>query len=245
MKPACIVRAHRAGLFSLINKVITCATIYEHAHVDFTGSLYGGGNIWNDLFRPTVPPEGDADVIEDYPDFRLTSANVAKLYEGDQTWRNECNAIWNAFGPRVDLLSRAERFTADHWLGQDTVAALIRCNGHRGEQVSDRSQSLDEYAAAFERVKRPGSILHVMAGDEESLCWFNERFQTTYCADTPRSPNRDGERHLTEPQTVVDAQQCFVEVAILSMARALIHPVSNLSTGALYSNPALESVYLK
>lgn len=245
---SCVVVSHRAGLFSLINKVVLCATIYDHVHVDFSQGhehSYKGGNLWEALFEPTIPPTGEFDTILEYPDYSITGGAAGKLYQSGDEWREKYHQAWKRFRVKPELLEAAARFALRHWgVSSDVVAVLIRCTEHSREQLSGISQPLDEYAKAFERIRKPKAILHVMSGDKESLVWFEERFpRVTYVGSVTRVPTRDIDLSL-QPQTRGDAMQCLVEVLLLSRARALIHPVSNMATAALYINPQLESVYL-
>ncbi len=243
---SCVVQCHYAGLFSLINKVALCHTLYDHVHVDMSqgeGFIYGKENWWPLLFAPTVPPEGEHDTIFHYPDHRITGREAGNAYLSEDSikWRNQFHESWYKMRVDNDLELHAEFYAAS--AERDIVGALIRCNGHRGEQLSDKTQSLDEYATAFEKIKKPDSILHVM-GDYESLRWFQARFATTFFGYN-RNATRDDDKHMTTPQTIEDAKACLKEVLVLSKCRALIHPVSNMATAALYINPELESVYLR
>lgn len=243
---AAIIHPHRAGLFSLINNVITCALIYDRVYVDWSqGCLYEAprnynedraGNTWEYLFRRSEPinlAECDVDEIRAYPDQWLTYKHAAKLYDDPQgEWRAKCHDAWQKLG----CLHPLREF--------DGISVLIRAHGHAGEQVTDRSQSLDEYAAAIERAIKPGDLVYVM-GDMESIQWLAKRFPVIYAHESNRSAHRGIDRHLTERQTHVDAIQCLREVLTMAGARTMIHPVSNMSTAALYINPKLESVFLR
>lgn len=241
MKPACIVKGHHAGLFSLINKVMTCMRLYERVHVDFTsGVLYGedGVNLWDELFAWNDPAEDGADIITDYPDHAMTGPGAGALYLSGDAWRSECHELWKR------MRCRFPGFRLDPSV--DRVACLIRNTQHFAEQPDDRQQTLDDYAAAFESVRRPDSMLHVVCRDEESLRWMGERFNIQFGTHIERTGRRDDpEIHLNRPQSVNDAVDCIYEVTIMSRCRALIHPVSNIATAALYMNPKLESIYLR
>ncbi len=78
----------------------------------------------------------------------------------------------------------------------------------------------------------------------ETVEWMKARFPVTYFEDTPRMKDRNSDRHLNVPQTFKDARRVLVEVMVLSAGRALVHPVSNMATAALYINPEIQSVYL-
>lgn len=244
---ACIVKPHRGGLFSLINNVITCMGLYDHVHVDWSeGCMYGGhcdGNIWNHLFEPTDPVTGIHKVIYDYPNQLLTYRNPAKLYPYSQ-WRHFYHELWRKkIHVRDPILNAVDNFIGFRKLG-DYISVLVRAHSHAGEQPTEKSQSLDAYAAAIEAAGSPAKPVFLMAGDHETVEWFKARFPVVYFEDTPRSDTRDDDRHLLVSQTVWDAKRVLTEALVASQGETLIHPVSNISTACLYINPNLRSVYL-
>lgn len=246
MQTSCIVGSHYAGLFSLINKVMVCLAKYDQVHVDFSKGdrcLYGpkGVNLWNYLFHPTEPCEGE--IIEGYPDSSITSVEVSALY-GTMAWRHLYHEQWKKVTVREEIIRKAYDFTRQ-WQGRHVVSVLVRATTHCSEQVDNRTQSLEEYSKAICEVMHDDTIVHVMACDEETIRWFQQRFPTvTYYPLANRTMDRDIDIHLNG-QSVHDARECLSEVLILSQSDVLIHPVSNLSTAALYINPKLESVYLR
>lgn len=246
MSRACIVFPHRAGLFSLLNNVVTCMLMYDQVYVDWVDTLYGtraDGNLWNHLFEPLPPVEGGCDIHATYPDQWLTYKNAAKLYEGGHEWRERCNRVWRKLKPRMEVRVGADIVLDDHRM-MDFISVLVRAYSHGGEQVSGRSQSLDSYARAIDGALGPATHVFLMTRDLETLEWMKARFPVVYCKATKRTPTRDIDLHLAEPQTVDDAKQVMKEVILSSYGRALIHPVSNMATAALYMEPEMQSIYL-
>lgn len=248
MNTACECQCHDAGLWSLINKVMVCFSIYERVHVDFSKGircLYcTEGNLWNHLFRETTRPAGEVDEILYYPDTTITGREVAALY-GTTEWRQKYHEQWQKALVRPEHIISASGFVLRHWQGRDVVSVLVRATGHAAEQASDKSQPLEAYADAFERIRKPDSILHVMACDQQTVEWFRERYEhVTFYPHTRRTASRDFDCNMNGQQTVEDARHCLIEVLILARSRALIHPVSNMSTGALYINPQMEAIFL-
>lgn len=241
---SCIVKAHHAGLFSLINKVVTSALLYDHVHVDWTGGhiYHGDGNLWDTLFEPTENRGGD--VIVDYPNTHLTWCNAAKLYTGDQLWRTHYHEIWRSFAVHPGYVRNAASFIEQQFGGRPFVSALVRSNHHSGEQPDGRLHTLEEYARAMEAA---GDLFYLCACDCETVEWFRQRFGNALVWDTSvnRAPTRENELHLQTPQTHADAALALVEVIRMSMAQAHVHIVSNMSTNCLIINPELKSVYLK
>src|SRR4051812_32761848 len=126
-KPACIIRPHYAGLFSLINNVATCAELYDKVGVEWFSYpsqddplLYKGtGNLWDYLFQnnPEFHPLDDQEieVVENYPDQHLTYKHVAAHYLNPaDPWRTIYNAHWRAWRPHVAWIAKAGKFIGDH-----------------------------------------------------------------------------------------------------------------------------------
>ncbi len=203
----CLIRAHRAGLFSLINNVITCMDMYDGVAVDWRakdGCLYGSeedGNIWDSLFSPRcISGFASVDLIENYPHQTLTYKNAAQLYlrETLLNWRHRCNDLWARMGLNKSIHQQAKDFRAKY-LNETYVSVLIRANCHAGEQIDGKNQTLDEYAKAIAPLIWDRTELFV-AGDKESIAWLSERFPVVYYPDPGRPESRDTDRHLCQQQ---------------------------------------------
>jgi hypothetical protein len=258
MSKNCVIRPHSAGLWSLINNVATCYAIYDNVFVDWRGGhLYGNaqdGDLWLHLFNNNPPyPHAEHDKVNDYPKGHetLTYLHAAQLYP-HQGWRKHYNAIWQRFGVREEWADRVAQYLVETFGTQPYIAALIRADTHRGEQVGGRSQTLKEYEDAIRAEithmqaatgQTPG--VYIAAGDDETLEWMRRRFNCKYYPHTRRSRTRASDFHLTAPQHFHDAVNCLVEVMIMAQAHALVHPVSNMATGALYINPGVQSIYIQ
>src|SRR6266550_74057 len=101
MNKSCLVKAHEAGFFSMVNAVITAMDTYENVQVDWTDSLYSspGRNLWTDLFELLPPlPDGPHDTITGYKDDWLTYKRAGLLYCGKvperEAWRERCHELW-------------------------------------------------------------------------------------------------------------------------------------------------------
>lgn len=259
MKPACIIRPHKAGLWSLINNVATCSELWESVHVDWSGDhpslIYKGtGNLWLHLFQNNPGARSQLSVntqlLIDYPDQHLTYKNVARHYANPtDPWRRVYNAHFRKWAPHTAWVRQAANF-ADG-LDAPYVAVQVRADTHAGEQTSGRSQSLDDYAdvlhVAIRHTKETSGLepkVMVVASDWETIGYFQKHFGARYFNGPRRGKTRQVDFHLNEPQTFKDAADCFCEVLAMSGASALVHPVSNMATGALYMNPNLESFYI-
>lgn len=239
---ACIVRPHYSGLWSLINKVITCMDKYKKVHVDWSSyCIYG--DCWNDLFYPTEPVTGEHDILMFYPNLKITGTEVAELYKSGDEWRSHYHELWKKLKVRESITAEVDDFCKANF-STHVVAGMIRDHTHRNEQVPPRSQSLEEYARVFDLVKKPETKFFIMCRDNESLAWFASRFPIITYPHTKRCANRDMNLHLMEPQTSQDAKHCLIEILICARANEFVHPVSNMATAVLYINPIVKSHYL-
>jgi hypothetical protein len=240
----CVVKAHHAGLFSNLNKVVTCMRMYDHVWVDWSsGGVYG--DCWGKLFAPRTAPRylsSPCAEVSSYPFYELTSSCAGAMYQNiGWGWRDVYNLRWIQLDVRGDVADDAKALVADA-----TVAVQIRSNAIAGEQLFGRMQTLDEYAAAVDRTLRQGEKLFVLSSDEESLAWMCSRFPCVFDPNVRRGAQRElPEPHTESEQTWEDARRCLVEVMAAASCRAIIHPISNMATAALYINPYSTSVYLK
>lgn len=246
--PRCIVKAHSAGLFSLINNVITCAGLYESVHVDWSDCIYGP-DTWGHLFEPTNVPDPPYDEIFTYPDHWLTAVYAGLLYQGrtnnqHNNWRQECNVFWKGLKVLSVHSNFVDNFSAQNFAGHKIISVLVRSTVIAGEQLTSRVQTLDEYAAAIDAELTAGAKVYVASVDLESLSWLADRFSVIAHPGTVRSSSRTIDQHVVVPQTPLDAVFCLQEVLLLSRADVFVHPISNMATAALYINPALKSVFL-
>jgi hypothetical protein len=246
MKPACIVKPHPGGgLFSQINKVVTCRAHYPHVHVDWSqGSHYG--DCWQDLFAETKFPTGEFDTIIDYPNYNLTLGPSGFRDVIGNDWRFFYHYFFEKLKVNPQLQRAADNFVSGNFENKDAIGMLIRSDEHaRSMAAMGRPPPpLDDWANAFERARRPNSVLHLMCADQETLAWFKARFPVTHCPDLKKVADRKVERHAN-PQNSLDAQLVVKEVLILSACRALIHGESNLTVAALYINPEMESISMQ
>lgn len=261
---SCLIKAHQAGLGSLLNNVITSLDKYDYVSVDWTGSIYGEGDLWPVLFEPpginglcgciVHTPRSEAgkvvsDTIEGYQNQWLTYKNAGQLYLSGDEWRLKCNKLWELIEVQPHILANVARFPMLNQFRGKVVAALIRAHSHAGEQLSGKSQTLEQYVEAI-AAEKPDHV-YIACQDLETLDRLRpEIFHscTIIASSHPfakRSPLRDIDRHLVEPQTHRDAVVVMEEVLIMSQADVLIHPISNISTACLYMNPKLKSVFLQ
>ncbi len=247
MNRNCIVRAHGAGLFSNINKIMVCLRLYDQVKVDwsraaendpafkFGGSFYG--DCWHDLFYdPTTPPK-DPDIIYQYPFYDITGACAGVLYQNPEWgWREAYHKAWARLTCVVEAIP----------VGPNTVGVLIRSEAIAGEQLHGNA-NLITYANTIEKHLGDDSIF-VVSSDLESIEWLMNRFpgKVYYSTSIKRNAKRsDPEQHITTVQTANDAKDVMREVLALARCRALVHQISNMSTAALYINPQLKSIYLR
>lgn len=250
----CIVKAHDGGgLFSLLNKVVSAARLYNgDVHVDWSERcLYGtpGQNAFNELFAPTQPPTGPFEIVQHYPEYSLTFRFAGALY-GDNIasgWREQCNAIWQRFEVKPEIQKAADDFVKK--IKGGFIGVMVRANVHGAEQPTKRNQELGEYGAEIIDALQGDEKIFVMTSDKETLAWFQAQSQfgnhVIFFPETKRVETRDStELHTSGGCDIDDAKLCLTEILVMAQARAMIHPVSNMATAALYINPALQSIYI-
>src|SRR6266576_548345 len=139
----------------MFNAVITAMHSYENVQVDWRASLYGHENLWPALFETLPPlPDGPCETITGYQDDWLTYKRAGLLYQGKVPerldWRSRCNRHWQRIKPLPRVIGFVNWFVEEYFHKTPVIAAIVRAHGHAGEQLTGRSQSLDEYAAAIE-----------------------------------------------------------------------------------------------
>ncbi len=249
-----LVKAHKAGLFSLVNNVISCLDMGHDVEVDWSDSMYSPNkeDLFTHLFEPMPKLPRHTLTISNYLDQWLTYKNAAKLYDSpDQRWRERLNAQWSKLRVRSLIAENAEDFVNAH-LANDFISVLVRADTHAGEQISDRSQTLDEYAREIEKALQiiptynTENSVFLCCGDKQTADWLSKRFPVAMYPD--RVPqlldSRAVDRHETVPQTPRDAEICLEEVLIMSEGSALVHPCSNMATTSLYINPGQKSFFI-
>lgn len=255
MNQSCLIKGHSAGLGSLINNAILWAYQYPKISVDWSvpDVLYGP-KTWESLFEPLPPPEEPFDTVCVYPEQWLTWRWAGDLYRGSDKahldWRERCHELWRLhFRVRREIVEYVDRFVAEHF-NTHTVAVQVRWHGHSAEQLAPhRSQTLEEYGTAIMGeigYCRAGSKVYVAASDSQTLDWFRSKLSGLFCCHPTarRGPTRDSDFHRDAKQTEQDAIDALTEMLLMSRADTLIHPISNMSTAALYFNPQLKSVYI-
>ena len=257
MKTHCIIKPHNAGLFSLINNVITCMELFDSVAVDWhdVPNYAYDGNLWDALFAPLPTPPldeaGEVVIVKDYPDFKYTGGAAAALYESGDEWRYRLYALWLKLMPSSEVRLQLRRFRLNYValdVAPHLVTVLVSSDYHAAEQAGGKSQSLEDYDAAIRANLRPDSALFIACGAKDTEYWFRARFPQAIFTDARRTETRatDSIIHLNgEKLTVRDAQDCLIDVLLLAMGNVFIHPVSNMATAALYMNPSMKSVYLK
>ena len=245
---SCVVMAHKAGLFSLINKVVTAAELYDNVHVDFSnGTLYSdvGVNLWDYLFEPTINRGGV--VLEEYPHYKYTYVHPASLYvDGNDNWRSRLNAVFSRFKIQDTIYDAVA--SSDYPQGP-VVAVQVRSGNHKGEQPSGKHALLEDYFRLINGVlvDSPETQIYLATSDNETVATFTAEYgdKLWYDVKTRRGRTRSTDFHEEAQQYIEDAARCLREVILMSKATTLIHPVSNMATAALYMNPNSKSVFIQ
>jgi hypothetical protein len=242
--------AHPAGLFSLINKVVTAAEIYDNVHVDFSkGTLYSpiGINLWDQLFEPTINRGGI--ILKDYLHYDYTGGRegrAALLYApGNDNWRSVLNAVFSKF--KIQDAIYASMTPSDYPQGP-VVSVLVRSGPNDIEQPSGKHASFADYFKLINGVlaDSPETTIYLVASDNEAVSAFTAEYgnKLLYDVRIRRGDTRSALFLEETPQYIEDAKHCLRVVILMSKAATLIHPVSNMATAALYMNPNSKSIFI-
>src|SRR6266550_5465187 len=134
MNKACIVKAHHAGLGSLLNNLMAWMTDCEVVVPDWRDCLYGP-ETWDRLFEPVRLPDGEYDVVRVHPNQTYTYRNAGHLYRAQTDWRTRLNKQWQKLKPLPRVTGFCDWFVEEYFTKKPVVAALIRAHPSAGEQL--------------------------------------------------------------------------------------------------------------
>jgi hypothetical protein len=122
---------------------------------------------------------------------------------------------------------------------------LLRNNALSTEQPNRRLPSITQYFDAIDSLNIANPKIICSIDNLEELTPFTNNYDCWYNKNTLRTTYKnEAEPHVTNDKTIKDAANQFLEGYMLSKCDYLIHPVSNIATGALYMNPDLKNIFL-
>lgn len=249
----CIVRPHAGGgLFSLINKVMTCMELYATVCVDFAPheSLYKSaeGDLWSTLFYPSgasIDFDEPFDIVVKYPHSRYTHRNAGNRYILQDGWRERLNSHYRKLKVRKEVLKLSES-VLDYRICS-SVSILYR--GERALAMEQRTQvhpSPEQMCAQLDQLGFDGPVF-VSADSTEAQDRFRSilgnRMQSWL--DVERCQRIGQSPHFRSAFGSDHIRKMLALALVLSRTRHLIHAVSNIATAVLYINPALPHTFVE
>lgn len=249
----CIIRPHNcAGVFSLVNKVMTCMELYPRIRVSFppkeTLFRSSTADVWSVMFEPFEDPFHDdeaSDTIINYPHPAYTNRTAADTYCRKDGWRFRLHNQFSKLRVQKDVLELADTILSGRI--EQCVGVLYR--GEKELATEQRTGVISSPEAMCERINRASreAPVFVCADSNEA----NERFkailgnrmffweQGDRCEKIGQTVHRGrgyGDEHLKKTLAMVLA---------LSRTRHFVHAVSNMATAVLYINPWLQNSFVE
>ncbi len=240
-----LITADKSGVWSNINKVVTAITQQgPNIDVDWRAPIfpYGRkdeGNIYERFFGGFISRQPPAIRATAWTGHQYTFNNVASFYRsGSKLWRDKLRRAFVTMNLNEELYTLADQHMSLLGLVSGCYDAIqVRFTDHGKEQPNGKVPTIKQY----EQELRPGFPLFVAS----NLQWVCDYFPDARYLDIPRTADSNTDLMYQKRGTLNDVRDAILDVIIMSRARKLIHPVSNMATGALYLNPALESVFLE
>jgi hypothetical protein len=249
----CLIRPHDcAGVFSLVNKVITCMDLYPKVRVSFPPreTLFPRctADVWSLMFEPfetLFDDHEDCDTIINYPHPAYTNRTAANTYTGKDGWRHRLHSQFSKLKVKPDVLELANTILPGRI--QECIGVLYR--GEKELAAEQRTGVISSPEAMCERinsVSRDG-LVFVCADSFEANARFNtilgERMFFWEAGDrceligqTVHRGRGHGDEHVKKTLAMVLA---------LSRTRHFVHAVSNMATAVLYINPWLPHTFVE
>lgn len=259
MQNICLnVQFHEGGFFSNFNKVTTFIkdTQYNIVKINWNlqGQKYGAfayncGEVFGKLFQQFDTNE-QIDVtynLNTYSDLSYTGKNVHDKYFTND-WRYKFNNTLKYFIPTEYLQVNLNKINSkwyDNLSNTPVIGILKRNELLKCEQINNSLPTLDKYFEEIDKLITNDTFLYLAIDNVYDLNAFTSRYKN--CIFNPLSRrtqyNTDTEPHFI-PGTINDALNTYLEVYLLAKCNYLVHPISNMSTAALYFNPNLKSIYI-
>lgn len=248
----CVVRPHHmAGVFSLVNKVITCMELYQRVKVEFppeqTRYKSAGQDIWKTIFddcEVTTLVDGPVDTIVEYPHNRYTNANAGNAYCRSDGWRFRLHNQFSRLRVHDTVLELAKTVWPQKM--EEAVTVL-----YRGEKLLAREQRTgilptpEQMCNAAVKVAGTAPIF-VAADSWEATDRFKERLgaQMIFWQDCDRCAKVGQAVHGLGAGSG-EVQRAAALALAMSRTKHLVHAVSNLATAVLYINPWLKHTFVE
>jgi hypothetical protein len=257
-----IINSHKGfgGFFSQFNMILQGLELYDEminraiwdVH-DAPAFRYNNGEIFKKLFKEYDNNKLSTETITHNTFFNVnyTAHLVAEKYQSPQQkeWRTKFNKIYKKYFVHTDYLNNTFNDILkpqfDQYKNIPKIGILIRNNNLGPEQPRKTSPTIDLYLDAIRQHNLNDFALVCGIDNNQDLNFFKTHFNTIYNPYTSRSETAShNEPHHSGSLQAVDAAYHYLEGYMLSMCDYLIHPVSNVATGALIMNPELKNVFV-
>jgi hypothetical protein len=248
-----VIRTHPGGgLFSLINKVITCMEIYDRVRVDYPPgeSLYTSSDddLWSLLFEPFEDewdPLAKTDTIVRFPHTNYTWRFAGDLYESGGAWRSRLHQYYSKLKlrPEIDSLSR----TIVPGRLADCVSILYRSEHALAmEQRTSVHPSPEQMCEVAEKISGNGKIF-VAADTVEAQSRFQARLgdRMLFWPEAERGERMGQSFHWTKAYGSEHIRKMMALALALAKTKHFVHAVSNIATAVLYINPSLPDTFME
>jgi hypothetical protein len=250
-----IVKFHEGGFFSNFNKVATFLNNTTDKVVkitwDLQGQPYGAfayscGEVFGKLFLEYNTGESiDIEqTLSEFTDTSFTGREVHDKYTQSE-WRKTFNNTLKYFIPTPFLQTAIDKINNNFVFQSPVIGILKRNELLKCEQLNNKMPTLEDYYSIIDQRINDETYLYLAVDNQYDLNEFIKRYHKCIYNPKIRRSNfcYDREPHFT-PGTAEDALYTYLEVYALAKCQALIHPLSNMSTAALYFNPNLTSIYI-
>lgn len=248
-----IFEHHEGGLFSNINKIVTFLAYNKPGKITwncngqpFGAFAYNFGEVLGQLFKNVIITNSisSVQIIKEFEFLQYTGKNADILYtQRDQSWRELLNKSYTKYIHPTEALKNKMKSVDKKFaeIKQQKIGILKRNQLLKCEQVTNMMPDISSYKKNIPE----NSTLYLSVDNYRDLKYFCSEFDCHYNSDMKRTEtDTDMEPHFT-PGNVDDLHNNFLDVYALSKCDYLIHPVSNMSTAALYMNTNLKSIYLR
>jgi len=253
-----IVSEHEGGFFSNFNKVATFLKGTDKHISKITWNLqgqpygafaYSCSEVFSKLFQEYNNGQSVDEIIKltEYTDTAYTGKEVNNKYPLTE-WRYEFNQTLKYFITTPALQELQDKIEYKYIFSSskiNLIGVLKRNELLKCEQRNGVMPTLEEYFQQIDKLINENTYLYLAVDNIEDLNAFINRYKKCIYNPKVRRSNKctDTEPHFT-PGTQDDAINTYLEVFILSKCKYLVHPLSNMSTAALYFNPNLISIYI-
>ena len=252
-----IVKQHEGGFFSNFNKIITFLNDCTDRVVKITwqlkGQTYGAfayncDEVYGNLFKEYNTGERIDKIVnlEKYTHEKYTGRNVHTQYTSpDLTWRQRLYSILNYIQPTPTLTEAIAKIDNNPLFKSKVIGILKRNELLKCEQVNNKMPTIQDYYNEIDKIIDDNTHLFLSVDNISDLNAFITRYKKCIYNTKMRRTiyNTDTEPHF-QPGSIDDALHTYIDVYTLSKCSHFIHPLSNMSTAALYFNPNLISIYI-